>query len=220
MRRMLSQTLLRYTKARGKSEYKISCWASLKFNWLKVYLKLFCSGGLHFLAANNDSGVREYDMEKFQLMNHFRFPWPVNVSFLSTFYCFFYSSIYLLFSVAWKVKRCYWHPIIGFVNTSFFKKLSIYLLLFMKKRTECLLSLQIRISSFIWFSAGLNNFTLHAWYHMILFGMHVSSALSLSCIRNFIGYLCSILQWAQIARFLLLSGMISMVYSLIRATER
>ncbi|OIT27268.1 PREDICTED: uncharacterized WD repeat-containing protein C2A9.03-like [Nicotiana attenuata] len=41
------------------------------------------SGGLHFMAANNDSGVREYDMEKFQLMNHFRFPWPVNHTSMS-----------------------------------------------------------------------------------------------------------------------------------------
>ncbi|XP_009791687.1 putative WD repeat-containing protein C2A9.03 [Nicotiana tabacum] len=41
------------------------------------------SGGLHFLAANNDSGVREYDMEKFQLMNHFQFPWPVNHTSMS-----------------------------------------------------------------------------------------------------------------------------------------
>jgi len=31
------------------------------------------------MAANNDGGVREFDMERFQLLNHFRFPWPVNV---------------------------------------------------------------------------------------------------------------------------------------------
>ncbi|KAK4373867.1 hypothetical protein RND71_004544 [Anisodus tanguticus] len=41
------------------------------------------SGGLHFMAANNDCGVREYDMEKFQLMNYFRFPWPVNHTSMS-----------------------------------------------------------------------------------------------------------------------------------------
>lgn len=52
------------------------------------------------MAANNDCGVREYDMEKFQLMNYFRFPWPVNVSFLSTFYCSFCSFIYHLFLMA------------------------------------------------------------------------------------------------------------------------
>lgn len=34
------------------------------------------------MASNNDCGIREYDMEKFQLVNHFRFPWPVNVSHL------------------------------------------------------------------------------------------------------------------------------------------
>ncbi|XP_059666602.1 uncharacterized WD repeat-containing protein C2A9.03-like isoform X2 [Cornus florida] len=36
------------------------------------------SGAVHFRAANNDSGVRDFDMEKFQLSKHFRFPWPVN----------------------------------------------------------------------------------------------------------------------------------------------
>lgn len=49
----------------------LTCWLPSLF---------FCSGGKHFMASNNDGGVREYDMEKFQLMNHFRFPWPVNVS--------------------------------------------------------------------------------------------------------------------------------------------
>ena len=34
------------------------------------------------MASNNDCGVRDYDMERFQLLNHFRFPWPVNVSLL------------------------------------------------------------------------------------------------------------------------------------------
>lgn len=32
------------------------------------------------MTSNNDCGVREYDTERFQLLNHFRFPWPVNVS--------------------------------------------------------------------------------------------------------------------------------------------
>ncbi|XP_059300998.1 uncharacterized WD repeat-containing protein C2A9.03-like [Lycium barbarum] len=41
------------------------------------------SGALHFIASNNDSGVRDFDMEKFQLSNHFRFPWPVNHASLS-----------------------------------------------------------------------------------------------------------------------------------------
>lgn len=36
------------------------------------------SGGICFTVSNNDCGVREYDMERFQLLNHFRFPWPVN----------------------------------------------------------------------------------------------------------------------------------------------
>ena len=40
----------------------------------------FCSGALHFIASNNDCGVRDFDMERYQLVNHFHFPWPVNVS--------------------------------------------------------------------------------------------------------------------------------------------
>ncbi|KAL3321532.1 hypothetical protein AABB24_039248 [Solanum stoloniferum] len=50
-------------------------------NAVEIYDNL--SGGLHFMAANNDCGVREYDMEKFQLMNYFRFPWPVNHTSMS-----------------------------------------------------------------------------------------------------------------------------------------
>ncbi|MFS7989114.1 hypothetical protein Hanom_Chr11g01042911 [Helianthus anomalus] len=40
-----------------------------------------CTGGMHFTASNNDCGVREYDMDGFQLVNHFLFIRPVNVSF-------------------------------------------------------------------------------------------------------------------------------------------
>ncbi|KAM0065189.1 putative transcription factor WD40-like family [Helianthus debilis subsp. tardiflorus] len=36
-----------------------------------------------FMASNNDHGVREYDMDGFQLVNHFHFPWPVNHTSLS-----------------------------------------------------------------------------------------------------------------------------------------
>ncbi|KAJ6832335.1 putative WD repeat-containing protein-like [Iris pallida] len=35
-------------------------------------------GAVHFLASNNDCGIRDFDMEKFQLTKHFRFNWPVN----------------------------------------------------------------------------------------------------------------------------------------------
>ncbi|GJR58600.1 uncharacterized WD repeat-containing protein-like protein isoform X1 [Tanacetum coccineum] len=45
-------------------------------NAIEIYNNV--SGGMHFMASNNDCGVREYDMEGFQLVNHFRFPWPVN----------------------------------------------------------------------------------------------------------------------------------------------
>lgn len=39
-----------------------------------------CSGAVHFMASNNDCGVRDFDMEKFQFSKHFHFEWPVNVS--------------------------------------------------------------------------------------------------------------------------------------------
>ncbi|XP_071723162.1 uncharacterized WD repeat-containing protein C2A9.03-like [Rutidosis leptorrhynchoides] len=50
-------------------------------NALEIYDCL--RGGVKFMAANNDCGIREYDMEKFQQLNHFRFPWPVNHTSLS-----------------------------------------------------------------------------------------------------------------------------------------
>ncbi|KAJ0623826.1 putative transcription factor WD40-like family [Helianthus annuus] len=50
-------------------------------NAIEIYDTL--SGGMHFMASNNDCGLREYDMDGFQLVNHFRFPWPVNHTSLS-----------------------------------------------------------------------------------------------------------------------------------------
>jgi hypothetical protein len=44
------------------------------------------SGAVHFIASNNDSGVRDYDMERFRLCKYFQFEWPVNVSPSSFFY--------------------------------------------------------------------------------------------------------------------------------------
>lgn len=47
------------------------------------FISLFVScssGAVHFTASNNDCGVRDFDMERFQLSRHFRFPWPVNVT--------------------------------------------------------------------------------------------------------------------------------------------
>lgn len=41
------------------------------------------SGALRFMVSNNDCGVRDYDVERFQLLNHFQFPWPVNHTSLS-----------------------------------------------------------------------------------------------------------------------------------------
>ncbi|XP_062108074.1 uncharacterized protein LOC133818958 isoform X2 [Humulus lupulus] len=45
-------------------------------NAVEIYESL--RGGTNFMASNNDCGIREYDMERFQLLNHIRFPWPVN----------------------------------------------------------------------------------------------------------------------------------------------
>lgn len=45
-------------------------------NAIEIYDSL--SGGVHFIASNNDCGLREYDMERFQLLSHYHFPWPVN----------------------------------------------------------------------------------------------------------------------------------------------
>ncbi|GJV00920.1 hypothetical protein Tco_1330190 [Tanacetum coccineum] len=44
-------------------------------NAVEIYDSL--SGEKHFMALNNNGGMKEYDMEIFQLMNHFRYPWPV-----------------------------------------------------------------------------------------------------------------------------------------------
>jgi hypothetical protein len=48
------------------------------------------SGAVHFIAAINDSGVREYDMERYQLYKHFRFEYPVNVSFVICMAIYFF----------------------------------------------------------------------------------------------------------------------------------
>ncbi|CAA7025367.1 unnamed protein product [Microthlaspi erraticum] len=41
------------------------------------------SGALHFMASSNDCGVRNFDMERYQLVHHFHYPWPVNRSSVS-----------------------------------------------------------------------------------------------------------------------------------------
>ncbi|KAL6544662.1 hypothetical protein OROMI_023524 [Orobanche minor] len=41
------------------------------------------SGSVHFTASNNDCGVRDFDMERFQLVKYFSYPWPVNHTSLS-----------------------------------------------------------------------------------------------------------------------------------------
>ncbi|KAB1203699.1 putative WD repeat-containing protein C2A9.03 [Morella rubra] len=46
-------------------------------NAIEIYTS--SSGAVHFTASSNDCGVRDFDMEKFQLSNHIRLPWPVNM---------------------------------------------------------------------------------------------------------------------------------------------
>lgn len=51
--------------------------------WFIFIFYFSCSGAVHFMASNNDCGVREFDMERFQMTKHFRFPWSINVLFRS-----------------------------------------------------------------------------------------------------------------------------------------
>ncbi|XP_027351457.1 uncharacterized WD repeat-containing protein C2A9.03-like [Abrus precatorius] len=50
-------------------------------NAIEIYDSL--SGATHLIASNNDCGVREYDTERFQPLNHLQFPWPVNHTSIS-----------------------------------------------------------------------------------------------------------------------------------------
>ncbi|KAL6909683.1 hypothetical protein ACP4OV_001342 [Aristida adscensionis] len=61
------------------------CRTTFDDNAITNALEIFntSSGALHFIASNNDCGVREYDMERYQLYKHFRFDWPVNHTSLS-----------------------------------------------------------------------------------------------------------------------------------------
>jgi hypothetical protein len=65
-----------------------------------IYLFLVFSGAIHFTASNNDCGIRNFDMEKFQLSKHFRFPWPVNVSLLDYVFEFQFPIPSLLSSIS------------------------------------------------------------------------------------------------------------------------
>lgn len=85
---MQSQMQLRYMMAPGSlfslflyRLYKLANYTSIIGSVHGAYLNtIFTSGGVHFMASNNDCGVRDFDMERFQLSKQFCFPWPVNVS--------------------------------------------------------------------------------------------------------------------------------------------
>ena len=91
-RTMQFPMLSKYMRAQGKN--KISYFYFFKMRYFLYSIDLIVwiitgtwltyassGGALHFVAANNDCGVRDFDMERFQLCKHFRYPWPVNVSF-------------------------------------------------------------------------------------------------------------------------------------------
>ena len=46
------------------------------------------------MAYNNDLGIREYNVEKYELINQFQFSWPVNVSVLAML---LYFMVFLVF---------------------------------------------------------------------------------------------------------------------------
>ncbi|KAJ6840071.1 putative WD repeat-containing protein-like [Iris pallida] len=56
------------------------CRATHDKNAITTALEIYNSpsGALHFIASNNDCGVRDFDMENFQISKHLRYPWPVN----------------------------------------------------------------------------------------------------------------------------------------------
>ena len=63
---------------------------SIGLGWLYITDTLSCQGedlmpklprgGIHFMTSNDDCDVREYNMESFQLLSYFRFPWPFRMS--------------------------------------------------------------------------------------------------------------------------------------------
>mgnify|MGYP004709510413 CR=1 FL=1 len=46
------------------------------------------------MASTNDCGIREYNVEKYELINQFQFSWPVNVSVLAML---LYFMVFLVF---------------------------------------------------------------------------------------------------------------------------
>ncbi|KAL0328612.1 UNVERIFIED_CONTAM: putative WD repeat-containing protein C2A9.03 [Sesamum calycinum] len=50
-------------------------------NAVEIYTS--SSGAVHFVASNNDCGVRDFDLESFQLSKYLPFSWPVNHTSLS-----------------------------------------------------------------------------------------------------------------------------------------
>ncbi|CAF2079280.1 unnamed protein product [Brassica napus] len=61
-------------------------------NAIEIYNKP--SGALHFTASNNDSGVRDFDMERYQLVNHFSFSLASQCKVLAFFHGFDFDLAY------------------------------------------------------------------------------------------------------------------------------
>lgn len=93
---MQSPMLLRFIPVRGTLRMLIPAielvHSKLEPNSCCIIFLIF-SGAVHFIASNNDSGVRDFDMENFQLSKHYHFPWPVNVSCID--HTCYFSDLYL-----------------------------------------------------------------------------------------------------------------------------
>lgn len=91
---MLSPTLLKYLTVWGNVILASKHRELIYFDTEPLYMEILCcSGCYHFMVSNNDSGIREFDMERFQLLKNFCFPWPVNVSI--SIFMFFVHHLYL-----------------------------------------------------------------------------------------------------------------------------
>ncbi|CAH1449643.1 unnamed protein product [Lactuca virosa] len=60
-----------------------SIWIDMEFatagGQVMMIMPSLMLGVVHFVASNTDCGVRDFDMEKFEMSKHFWFPWPVNL---------------------------------------------------------------------------------------------------------------------------------------------
>ncbi|CAI9117256.1 OLC1v1018607C1 [Oldenlandia corymbosa var. corymbosa] len=65
-------------------------------NALEMYESI--SGERYFMASNNDCSIRVFNMERYELIHHYQFPWPVNVIALSSGSLSYFSGLYCFLS--------------------------------------------------------------------------------------------------------------------------